>query len=85
MIFVLIGVFGDELKLFKLLGSILMMVMGIVTLYPGYSNINHTNLIGLGLGSTLIGLGFVFLISDALSYTKQAEWFEKEDDGRFEE
>ena len=69
------GLFNNRLNLLKHMGSIILMVMGVLTLYPGYNFINHTNLFGLSLGSILIGIGFYFLIEDSFSREEQADRF----------
>ncbi len=74
-LFVALGLHLERLTLFKYLGSIIMMIMGVMTLYPGYSFINWTNLLGLSLGSALIGLGFYFMIEDSFSRDEQAEYY----------
>lgn len=73
-----IGMVNDRLRMFKHLGSMLMMVLGVLTLFPGYSFINYSNLLGLSLGTILIGLGFYFLIEDSFSRNKQEDRFESE-------
>lgn len=78
-----VGTMTEKLRMFKFLGAILTMVMGVVTLYPGYSGLNYSNLQGLALGSIGIGFGFYFLIQDSFSFDKQVETFSQEDDGRF--
>ncbi len=74
---IVVGLFNDRLNLLKHMGSILLMVMGVITLYPGYNFINHTTLFGVALGSILVGVGFYFLIEDSFSRTRQ--------DGRFDQ
>ena len=83
--FVLIGssYLNDRLRLFRIGGGILVMIMGVVTLYPGYANFNYSNLQGLTIGVSSIGIGFFFLISDAFSFDKQVDHFDQADDGRF--
>ncbi len=77
------GFFIERLKLLTLGGSILMMLMGVVTLYPGYSFINHSTLMGKGVGTTLIGLGFYFLIQDNFSRSEQDERFTQPSEEEF--
>ncbi len=79
---VVFGLFQERLRMFKHIGSILMMIMGVITLFPGYSFTNWTTLSGLSLGIVLIGLGFYFLIEDSFSREKQEDTFEQ--DGRGE-
>lgn len=83
--FILIGISytNDRLRLFRTVGGILAMMMGVVTLYPGYANLNYSTLQGLGVGLTTIGLGFFFMISDSLSFDRQVDHFDQADDGRF--
>ena len=54
--------------------------MGVITIYPGYSFINHTTLLGKALGFILVGLGFYFLIEDSFSRNKQEDSFDAEND-----
>lgn len=75
---IVLGIIQERLRLFKHMGSILMMIMGVITLYPGYSFINYTSLLGQALGFILIGLGFYFLIEDSFSRTKQEDKFDNE-------
>lgn len=72
-----VGLTADRLRLMKHAGSILLMIMGVLTLWPGYSFINYSTLTGLALGTVLIGVGFYFLIEDAFSRDEQAEYFEQ--------
>ncbi len=71
-----VGTVMDRLRMFKHLGSLLLMVMGILTLFPGYNFINYSNLTGLSLGSIFIGLGFYFLIEDSFSRDTQEGGFD---------
>lgn len=84
--FILIGVGAtvDKLKLLKYLGSLITMVMGVITLYPGYANINFSTLFGKVLGFSLIGVGFYFLIEDSFSRERQVEGFDQDDPGLFD-
>jgi len=77
--FILIGTgfVTERLRMFKHMGSILLMVMGVITLFPGYSFINHTTLVGLALGSIFIGIGGYFLIEGSFSRTRQDERFDQ--------
>lgn len=72
--------FFERLRIFKYLGSIMIMILGIITLFPGYSFINWTTLFGKTLGFSLIGLGFYFLIEDSFGRGKQEGSFEQEDE-----
>ena len=82
-ILIMFGLFNQRYTLLKHMGSLILMVMGVLTLFPGYNFINHTTLFGLALGSTLIGIGFWFLIEDSFSRTEQEETFNQ--DQGFEE
>ena len=85
-ILIMFGLLNERYTLLKHMGSIILMVMGTLTLYPGYNFINHTTLFGLVLGSTLVGMGFWFLIEDAFSRTSQEERFHQDQgDGDFQE
>ena len=77
LLLVVLGLIQERLRMFKHLGSILMMIMGVITIYPGYSFINNTTLLGKGLGFILIGLGFYFLIEDSFSRSKQGDGFDQ--------
>ncbi len=57
------------------MGSMVIIVMGIITLFPGYSFINWTTLLGKALGFGLIGVGAYFLIDDAFSRDEQEVHF----------
>ncbi len=81
------GVFSDKLRIFKHVGAMFLMIMGVVTLYPGFANINYTTLIGKGIGFGAIGLGAYFFIEGSISRDEQEERFSQKqnipDDGRF--
>lgn len=47
--------------IFKIFGAMLLIIAGIITLYPGFNYINYSNLEGLGLGVILIGVGGTIL------------------------
>ncbi len=75
---VVTGLVQEKLRMFKHMGAILMMIMGVITLYPGYSFINYTTLLGQAVGFILIGLGFYFLIEDSFSRNKQEDNFDSQ-------
>lgn len=77
IILVIFGLFDPRWTLLKHMGSITLMVMGVLTLFPGYNFINHTNLFGLALGSILVVMGFWFLIDDSFSREGQEERFQQ--------
>ena len=76
IVLVVIGLVQEKLRMFKHMGAIFMMIMGIITLFPGYSFINWTTLLGKTIGFTLVGLGFYFLIEDSFSRNKQEDGFD---------
>ncbi len=75
LILVFVGLINERFNMFKSIGSMILMVMGVLTLFPGYSFINYSTLMGKALGFGLIGLGFWFLIEDSFSRNKQQERF----------
>ena len=77
LIMICVGIILDRLRLFKHLGSMLILIMGVITLYPGYSFINYSTLTGKVLGFILVGLGFYFLIEDSFSRDKQEETYDQ--------
>lgn len=81
LILVGVGLIQGRLRMFKHIGSMLMLIMGVITLFPGYSFINWTTLMGKGMGFGLIGLGMFFLIEDAFSRDEQDEHFEQKHKG----
>ena len=81
VLMIIFGLTGERRNIFKTLGGIFMMVMGVITLYPGYGFINWSNLQGLAMGSVLLGLGFYFAIEDIFRTTREMdgeEGFEEE-------
>ncbi len=90
IVFLIMGVFGialgkwnDKLNFLKTMGALLVFVIGVVTLYPGYSGINFSTLTGQVMGFVSIGSGFWFMIEDTVSHDRQVETFDQHDDGRF--
>jgi len=81
--FVMCGFWNERLRMFKHLGSICLMIMGVITLYPGYSFINWSTLVGKALGFSCIALGFYFLIEDSFSRNKQEEHYDQEPEGDY--
>jgi len=69
--------FNEKLRIFRYSGAALLMVIGVITLHPGYSGINWTNLEGLAVGTIAIGAGFVFLVQDAFSRKEEAEHYDR--------
>ena len=78
LILIFLSFFFERLRMFKHLGSIVLMVMGVLTLSPGYSFINWTTLFGKTIGFSFIGLGFYFLIEDSFSRGKQDNRYTQE-------
>lgn len=73
---VLVGIFNDRLRFMQLIGSMMLIIMGVLTLYPGYSFISWTTLLGKALGFGLIGFGSYYLLEPAFSRDKQDDYFE---------
>lgn len=80
-----VGKVMDKLKVFKFIGAITVFIVGVTTIYPGYSFLNYSTLIGKGISLIGIGAGFFFLIEDAFSFDRQVEYYDQQDDGRFHE
>ncbi len=92
LILIVTGKLKEELRMMKHVGSFIVMIMGVLTLYPGFSFVNFSTLIGKVIGFGGIGMGFYFLIEDSFSRSKQDEYYapptpqqeeEGEEDGRF--
>ncbi len=71
-----IGAFFEKVKLFQSIGSMILIVMGMVTLFPGYSFINWQTLTGKALGFGTIGIGFYFLLANSFSRDEQEKYYE---------
>jgi len=82
--FIVIGSLKDRLRLMKHLGSIFIMIMGVITLYPGFSYINYSNLMGQSLGAIFVGMGFYFMVEDSFSRDRQTETYDAESEGVFQ-
>ncbi len=52
-------------NLFKVFGSVLFIIAGVITLYPGFNYTNYSTLDGLALGLVLIGIGGFILSMNA--------------------
>lgn len=76
LILIIVSYTNDRLSLFRYMGSMIMMVMGVITLYPGFGYINWDTLIGKVLGFGTIAIGFYFLIEDSFSRRKQASHYD---------
>lgn len=83
IILIAVGSIFRKLRLFKQVGSMILLVMGIITLYPGYGGFNHTTLIGQLIGFMSIGSGLYFLVNDLYFLTsekgKDLEYIEEEE------
>ena len=79
ILFIVAGFVKERFRLLQFVGSVLLIVMGMLTLWPGYSFMNWTTLTGLTLGTILIGTGFYFMLEPAFSREKQDEYFEQEE------
>lgn len=77
LILIIFGLFNNRYRLMQHLGSIIIMVMGVLTIFPGYNNISHSSLFGLSLGTILIAMGFYFLVEDSFSREGQQERFDQ--------
>lgn len=75
-VLIFVGLIKDRYSMFKNVGSMLLMVMGVITLFPGFSFINYSTLMGQALGFGMIGLGFYFMIEGSFSRDKQEERFD---------
>ena len=82
---ILFGTVNERFRISKYAGSMFLMVIGVITLYPGYSFINYSNLGGQALGVIFIGLGFYFLIEDSFSRKEQAQYFTQDHEDKEEE
>ncbi len=80
IILIMFGLFQERFRLLKHMGGIILMVMGVITLFPGYNFINHTTLFGVALGSILIAIGFYFLIEDSFSRGDQEDSYQQDDE-----
>ena len=82
--FVLIvtGKLKRDLQLLTNVGAIIIFVMGVFTLYPGYAQLNFSTLMGKVVGFGGIGAGFYFMIEQVFSKDRQVETYDQHDDGR---
>lgn len=74
---IVFGFVNERFSLMKTLGGIIWMVMGVITLFPGYSFINHTTLFGIAFGTILIGGGFYFLIEGSFGRNRTRNSFDQ--------
>lgn len=83
VIMIAVGKIDTKYSMFQTLGAIIVFVMGVVTVYPGYSFINYSNLAGQVIGFVGIGMGFFFLVEPYFSFDEQVENYDQADQGRF--
>ena len=77
-VMIFFGLIKERYRMFKHVGSILLMIMGVLTLYPGYGFINWETLIGKALGFIFIGLGAYFFIEGSFSRKEQDDTYDQE-------
>lgn len=63
---IIVGIYARSHLVIYCAATILV-VIGILTLYPGYSYINYSNLLGLSLGIISIAIGFFFFFYDFIN------------------
>ena len=51
-------------NILSILGGMILLISGVITLYPGFNYINYSNLEGLSLGLIFIGIGIAVLYRD---------------------
>lgn len=83
MCLIVLGKYHEDFSILQSVGAIMVMIFGVITLYPGYSYINWTNLYGKVMGSASFGLGFYFMIEKSFSRDNQVESYSQIDDGRY--
>ncbi len=84
ILMIIVGHITKKLNIFKLMGSILLIVLSVVILSNGVQGID--NLSTLAIASVCFAIGFVSLITDNFSEEKEKKEEEVEDfedDGRF--
>lgn len=82
-ILIFVGKLKDDFTIIQNLGSMISIVMGVITIYPGYNYLNYSTLSGLGIGAVSLGIGFFFLLERNLSRDKEVKSYDNEDDGRY--
>ena len=75
LILIIFGLSKERYRILQVMGGLIWMVMGILTLFPGYSFINWTTLTGKVLGFILIGMGFYIFIEPSFSRDEQDKHF----------
>lgn len=76
---IIVGTTRRRLRIFKQIGGIITIVMGVYTLFPGYAGLNHDNLLGLLVGFSGIGGGLYWLLEDLGDVTSDRVPFEEEE------
>ena len=77
LLLIIFGLSKERYRMLKHIGGILWIIMGVITLYPGYGFINWTTLLGKVLGFILIGGGFYVWLEDSFSRDEQDAYFEQ--------
>lgn len=72
------GLWFDRYIILKVLPAVAIFILGVITLYPGYSYINYSTLSGLMLGSICLGLGAYFMLDPYFSHGNQKERYTEE-------
>lgn len=62
LLMIILSNFNKKLGILEQIGGVIFMIMGVITIYPGYNFINYTNLLGMLLGTVLIASGAYFFI-----------------------
>lgn len=83
LILIFVGKLREDFAIVQNLGSMIVIIMGVLTIYPGYSFFNYSSLMGLGIGATSLGLGLYFLLERALSREREVKHYDNSDDGRY--
>ncbi len=77
LVLIIFGLSKERYRVLQVTGGLIWMIMGILTLFPGYNLINWTTLTGKVLGFILIGIGFYISVEPAFSRDEQNEYFEQ--------
>ena len=75
LVLIIFGLTKERYRILQIIGGMIWIVIGVITLFPGYNLINWTTLTGKLLGFSLIGLGFYFLIENSFSRDEQDAYF----------
>lgn len=78
----LIGLIGvgvsylnTRLRMMRIGGAVILMTIGVLTIYPGYAGISHQNLLGLLIGTVSIATGAYYIAEDFF-VRREEEYFE---------